>query len=116
MPACSFDVWALDFAGYGASDRYPEMRDPANAHGPLGRADAGSRQIAEAVRFVCARQGVSGLSLVAHSWGTLPASLYATETPASINRLVLFGPVTHDVTVTVGARLRLRTIVTPIKK
>ena len=29
-----FDVWALDFAGFGKSSRYPEMDAPANANPP----------------------------------------------------------------------------------
>lgn len=90
-----FDVWALDFAGYGESDRYPEMREPPDAHSPLGRADVCSRQIAEAIRFVRARQRAPTVSIVAHSWGTVPAGLYATQDPSSLNRLVLFGPVTQ---------------------
>src|SRR4030095_9690520 len=31
-----FDVWALDFAGFGNSSRYPEMDAPATANPPLG--------------------------------------------------------------------------------
>lgn len=94
LAAAGFDVWGLDFVGYGASDRYPEMREPAGAHPPLGRADAGSRQIAVAVREILARRGVSRVSIVAHSWGTSPAGLYATREPATVDRLVLFGPIT----------------------
>jgi len=90
-----FDVWALDFAGYGESDRYPEMHEPPEAHSPLGRADVCRRQIAEAVRFVRARQGVPTVSIVAHSWGTVPTGLYAAQDPSGINQLVLFGPVTQ---------------------
>ena len=103
LSGAGFDVWALDFAGYGGSDRYPEMREGGTARGPLtgpltgplGRADICSRQIAEAVRFISARQRVRAVSIVAHSWGTLPAGLYATQHAASVNRLVLFGPVTR---------------------
>ena len=51
-----FDFWALDFLGYGGSDRYPEMRDAPFAHPPLGRADQAARQIAAAVAFITAHQ------------------------------------------------------------
>src|SRR5207244_5289169 len=36
LAARGFDVWALDFLGYGGSDRYPAMNRPA-AGAPLGR-------------------------------------------------------------------------------
>ena len=32
-----FDVWALDFLGFGGSDRYPEMDEPADALVPSAR-------------------------------------------------------------------------------
>ncbi|MEP6731284.1 MAG: alpha/beta fold hydrolase [bacterium] len=88
-----FDVWALDFLGYGNSDRYSEMRDAPFAHPPLGRADSATRQIAAAVAFIIARQRVTRVSLIAHSWGTIPAGLYAGTHPDRVDRLVQFGPV-----------------------
>src|SRR5512143_459186 len=33
-----FHVWGFDFLGFGASDRYPEMTEPAERHAALGRA------------------------------------------------------------------------------
>src|SRR5438105_1643514 len=49
LAARGFDVWALDFVGYGGSDRYAEMAEPAAKHAPLGRAPESARQIAAAV-------------------------------------------------------------------
>lgn len=92
-----FDVWALDFLGYGNSDRYPEMRDLPFAHPPLGRADEAARQIAAAVSFITAHQRVTRISLIAHSWGTIPTGLYAGRHPERIERLVQFGPVAQRV-------------------
>src|SRR5437588_12496047 len=57
-----FDVWALDFLGYGGSDRYPEMSAPANANPPPGRAAQASLQVSRAVDFICQRQKVSSVS------------------------------------------------------
>ena len=94
LSEAGFDVWALDYLGYGGSDRYPEMSAPANANPPLGRAPQVSRQVASAVKFICGRQKVAKLSIIAHSWGTLVAGIYATEEPARLDRLVLYGPVT----------------------
>jgi pimeloyl-ACP methyl ester carboxylesterase len=35
-----FHVWGLDFHGFGASDPYPEMAEPAECNPVLGRAEA----------------------------------------------------------------------------
>ena len=88
-----FDVWALDFLGYGGSDRYPEMSAGADDNPPLGRAPETAKQIAGAVAFITQKQKVAKVSLIAHSWGTMPAALFATQQPERIDRLVLFGPI-----------------------
>src|SRR2546423_6606102 len=51
LAARGFDVWALDFLGYGGSDRYPRRNQPA-AGPPLGRSADAARQIGAAVDFV----------------------------------------------------------------
>lgn len=88
-----FDVWGLDFHGFGASDPYPEMAEPADAHPPLGRAAACSRQLEAAARFICERDGVSRLSLIAHSWGCIVTGDFAGRCSGLVDRLVLFGPI-----------------------
>jgi pimeloyl-ACP methyl ester carboxylesterase len=95
LAAKGFDVWALDFLGYGGSDRYPEMREPPMANPPLGRSGPASRQIAAAVEFITAKSGARRVSIIAHSWGTIPAGRYAGERPDRVSRLVQFGPVTQ---------------------
>lgn len=94
LSEAGFDVWALDFLGYGASDRYPEMAQPAGANPPPGRAAEAARQIDAAVRHITARGLVPRVSVIAHSAGTMAAARYAGEHPERIERLVLFGPVT----------------------
>jgi pimeloyl-ACP methyl ester carboxylesterase len=88
-----FDVWALDFLGYGESDRYPEMSAPANANPPPGRAVQASLQVSRAVDFICKKQKVPKVSIISHSWGTLVAGVFATQEPSRLDRLVLYGPV-----------------------
>lgn len=88
-----FDVWAFDFLGYGGSDRYPEMRDSATANPPLGRAPVAAAQIAAVVDFIRSRTKAQRASIIAHSWGTIPAGLFAGQRPEAIDRLVDFGPV-----------------------
>jgi pimeloyl-ACP methyl ester carboxylesterase len=89
-----FDVWGLDFLGFGASDRYPEMAEPAESHGVLGSAETASHQIECAVRWICAHHDVPRVSIIAHSWGTIAAGRFAGTCPELLDRLVLFGPVT----------------------
>ncbi|MEE2690699.1 MAG: alpha/beta hydrolase [Pseudomonadota bacterium] len=89
LAAAGFSVWGLDFAGYGESARYPET---ARAE-PPGRAGEAARQIERAVAFICEREGAPRASIVAHSWGTLAAGVYAAGRLERLERLVLFGPV-----------------------
>jgi pimeloyl-ACP methyl ester carboxylesterase len=93
--ASGFDVWGLDFLGFGASDPYPAMAAPADRTGPLGLAEDASRQIEAAVRFITAQHGVSRISLIAHSWGTIAAGRFAGACPDLVDRLVFFGPISR---------------------
>jgi pimeloyl-ACP methyl ester carboxylesterase len=94
LVACGSHTWALDFHGFGAfSDRYPEMGEAAETHPPLGRAADASRQLECAARFICAHHGVSCLSIIAHSWGTIVAGDFAGRCPALVDRMVFFGPI-----------------------
>src|SRR5256885_7669686 len=80
LAARGFDVWALDFLGYGGSDRYPVMAElPAGT--PLGRAPDAAEQIGAAVEFITQHEQVARVQLVAHSGGSIPAGLYATQRP-----------------------------------
>jgi pimeloyl-ACP methyl ester carboxylesterase len=92
--AAGFHVWGLDFHGFGRlSDPYPEMAAAAEGSPPLGRAEAASRQLEAAVRFVRARHGIDRISIVAHSWGTIVSGRFAARCPQLVDRLVLFGPI-----------------------
>jgi alpha-beta hydrolase superfamily lysophospholipase len=88
-----FDVWALDFAGYGEAERDSRMQDDARAHPPLGRARDVLPQIEAAVAFIRASDSSRRLSIVAHSWGTVPAAMYVTAHPQDVERFVMYGPI-----------------------
>ena len=92
--ASGFDVWGLDFLGFGASDPYPEMAEPAERHAALGQAAAASLQIEHAVRFICTHHNVPRISIIAHSWGAIATGRFAGAHPDLVDRLVFFGPVT----------------------
>jgi pimeloyl-ACP methyl ester carboxylesterase len=88
-----FDVWALDFYGFGYSDRYEEMEEPAEEHAPLCNAQDAGEQVEAATRFILEHLGVPRLPLVSHSWGSVPVGRLAGKHPAMVDRWVLFGPV-----------------------
>jgi pimeloyl-ACP methyl ester carboxylesterase len=88
-----FDVWEFDFQGFGHSDRYPEMSESPHAHPPLCRAEDASEQVETVVRFILDQHGVASLSLIAHSWGSMPAARLAGRHPRLVDRLVLFAPI-----------------------
>jgi pimeloyl-ACP methyl ester carboxylesterase len=88
-----FDVWGLGFYGFGHSDRYPEMDQPPSDNPALCVAEDAGRQLEAAVRFILGHQNLEKLSLISHSWGSMPASLFAGKHSALIDRLVLFAPI-----------------------
>ena len=90
-----FDVWGLDFYGFGHSDRYPEMSQAAVENAPLCVANDAARQSETAAQFILGHQNLEKLSLISHSWGSMPAGLFAGRHPALIDRLVLFAPISR---------------------
>jgi pimeloyl-ACP methyl ester carboxylesterase len=88
------DVWALDFYGYGESDRYPEMDQAADQHPPVGLAAECAVQVESVVDFLKQRRHVDQLEMIGDSRGSLVAGIFATRHPEALSRLVLFGPIT----------------------
>jgi pimeloyl-ACP methyl ester carboxylesterase len=88
-----FDVWGLDFYGFGHSDRYPEMNHSATEHQPLCVAEDAAKQVETAARFILGHQNRAKLSLISHSWGAMPACRFAAAHAALVDRLVLFAPI-----------------------
>lgn len=88
-----FDVWGLDFYGFGHSDRYPEMDQPAADNPALCVAEDAAAQLEAAIRFILAHQNIEKVSLISHSWGSMPAGRFAGMHPALVDRWVLFAPI-----------------------
>jgi pimeloyl-ACP methyl ester carboxylesterase len=88
-----FSVWGLDFYGFGYSDRYPEMSQPADANPPLGAATDSTHQLTAAVKFILEHEGRHTLSMISHSWGSVPAGRFAAAHPTLLDRWVLFAPI-----------------------
>jgi pimeloyl-ACP methyl ester carboxylesterase len=96
--AAGFDVWGFDFYGFGHSARYPEMSGDATGWPPLCiAADAGA-QLGAVVDFVLSQQAATSVSLISHSWGSMPAGLVASKHPTRIDNWVLFGPIAKRAT------------------
>src|SRR5262245_17658913 len=93
LNAAGFHVWGLDFLGYGGSDRYPEMVESPEGMPALGRAEPASRQIERAVEFIAEHHSGGGISIIAHSWGSMATGLFAGRRPELIDRLVFFAPI-----------------------
>jgi len=93
LNGAGFDVWGLDFQGFGFSDRYPEMDLPAELNPALCNTSDAAGQLLCAVQFILAHHAASRLSLIAHSWGSMPACHLAGTHPTLVDRMVLFGPI-----------------------
>lgn len=91
MAARGYDVYALDFLGYGLSDRYSDV-PPLD--GPPGRARAVERDVGSAVEAILHRTGQGQVLLVGHSWGGSVAARYAQDNAGKVAKLVLFAAVT----------------------
>ncbi len=93
LNAAGFDVWGLDFYGFGFSDRYPEMDVPAESNPPLCNTADATEQVRCSVQFILAHHAASRLSMIAHSWGSMPTCRFAGAHPTFVDRLVLFGAI-----------------------
>ncbi|KQV44781.1 MULTISPECIES: alpha/beta hydrolase [unclassified Duganella] len=89
MAARGYDVYALDFPGYGLSDRYA-----ADAPSPPGRAREVVPDVDSAVDAILGKTGRQQILLVGHSWGGSVAARYAQEHASKVAKLVLFAAIT----------------------
>jgi len=90
-----YDVYAIDFLGYGYSDRYPEMKLPSSTGKVIGRATDVYLDVAKAVDFICKKTGKNKIYLIAHSWGGTVAALYTTKFKDKVEKLVLYASITR---------------------
>jgi pimeloyl-ACP methyl ester carboxylesterase len=91
--AAGFDVWGLDFYGFGYSARYPEMDESEKNHGPLCLATDAAQQLETSVRFILDHIRAKSLSIISHSWGSMPAGIFSCAHPTLLDRWVLFAPI-----------------------
>ncbi|KRD10582.1 hypothetical protein ASE21_12880 [Flavobacterium sp. Root901] len=87
-----YDVYALDFLGYGNSDRYPEMKKPSDKI--VGRAAEVSLDVEKAINFILKETGKNKIYLIGHSWGGSVAALSASKLQDKVEKLILFAAIT----------------------
>ena len=88
-----YDVYLMDVRGYGRSTRPPEMDQPARESRPIGHTDIAVKDFGTVVDHILARRGVSKITLMGWSWGTVIAGAYAAQNGDKVERLVLYAPV-----------------------
>lgn len=91
LAAHGYDVYALDFLGYGESDSYPEMASEDSTGPALGDIAIMVEQVDRAIAVISTQRPGITVHVIAHSAGTLVAARYAELHPDRVARLVLFG-------------------------
>jgi pimeloyl-ACP methyl ester carboxylesterase len=98
LAEAGYEIYGLDFLGYGASDRYPEMFQSPKKNKPVGRAVNVYLDIDSAVDYLIEATGFKKINIIAHSWGGSAAALYAEKFYAKVNKLILFSTIAANKT------------------
>lgn len=98
LSAAGYAVYGLDFLGYGAADRYPEMQLSSNpiCENAPGRAMQVAADLAHAIARVRRDSRCQQLHVVAHSWGGSVALRCLSNYPeaqAQVTSLVLLASI-----------------------
>ena len=93
MADAGFDVFALDFLGYGGSDRYDHMVQDDKVDDVPNGGRVVVRDLDIAVDLIRKQLGIDRVVLLGHSWGGTVAGYYASLYPEKVDRLVLFAPI-----------------------
>jgi pimeloyl-ACP methyl ester carboxylesterase len=83
-----WDVYLIDVRGYGRSTRPAEMDQPPASNLPIATTDVAVKDVGSAIDFILQRRGVSKLSLMGWSWGTVIMGAYTADHNDKIDRLV----------------------------
>lgn len=92
VAAAGYDAYALDFLGYGGSDRYPQMAQAAAQDPGYSTGRQVVQDVDRAVEAILRRTKARQVYLVGHSWGATVCAYYAGLYPEKVSRLVLFAP------------------------
>jgi len=92
LTMAGYDVYALDFLGYGKSDRYDYMSKNYGKNNNIGTASDVVQDIDIVLNFIRNNAKINKISIIGHSWGATVSALYATLHSEKIDKLVLFAP------------------------
>lgn len=84
LSQAGFDVFALDFRGFGLSSK-------PQSTAPVGRATDAVGDVVAAIEAIRRITNAPKVAVVAWSWGSVVAPMVAAERPDLIEKLVLFG-------------------------
>lgn len=93
LSEAGYDVFALDFLGYGKSDRYDYMSDLGNEFVNSCNGKDLVKDIDIATDYIFNKLIYSKIHLIGHSWGATISGYYATVFPDKIDKLILFAPI-----------------------
>jgi pimeloyl-ACP methyl ester carboxylesterase len=80
-----FNVYLLDIAGYGRSQKVED--------GFMPDSDYAAEDIAAAARVILEISGRKSLDVLGWSWGTVTSGRFAAKYPELVHRLVLYAPI-----------------------
>jgi len=89
-----FNVYSLDFLGYGDAERYPQMIHKNNSAAPLGRGLQAANDLNISVDFILANENIKQIDLLGHSWGGAVAARFAGQNPHKVNKLIMYAAIT----------------------
>jgi len=92
VAAAGYDAYALDFLGYGDSDRYPQMAQAPTVDPGYSTGQQVAQDLDRAVDTILQRTHARQVYLIGHSWGATVCANYAGQHPEKVSRLVLFAP------------------------
>jgi pimeloyl-ACP methyl ester carboxylesterase len=87
-----FKVWGLDFLGQGLSS-FPQkvfLNGGKKVIFPLEAQEA-KKQLNSALNFILQKEKVKSVTLLAWSWGSVVAGLYASEHAEKVDHLIFYG-------------------------
>ena len=92
LAEAGYDVFTLDFLGYGKSDRYNYMLGLEGENDQRGIGKEVAEDIDIAMDYIMQFKGLNSVHLIGHSWGATVSGYYASLHPDKVNKLVLFAP------------------------
>ena len=92
LSEAGYDIFTLDFLGYGKSDRYDYMSDLGNEFVNYCSGKDLVKDIDIAIDYLKNKLNYNKIYLIGHSWGATISGYYATIFPHKIDKLILFAP------------------------